>query len=151
MYYTVVDNNILTAESAETLTAYYDNVKKAPDDYEAGKYIIKDGDIVLNPNFEKEQEEAEKERIAMLSLTATDVERAIYKAKKMDFEDILEFVKANPPEGLDIKALKIELKANHFFRWNPYVDQIGNLLGYTSEELDYLFEHKELPKEITNE
>ena len=86
----------------------------------------------------------------MLSLTATDVERAIYKAKGMDFDDIVEFVKLNPPEGLDIKALKIELKANNFYRGNPYVEQIGTLLGYTSDDLDYLFENKELPEKLVN-
>ena len=41
---------------------------------------------------------------------------------------------------LDIKALKIELKANHFYRGNPYVDAIGGLLGFTSEQLDKFFE-----------
>ena len=96
---------------------------------------------------EEEKSQKEKERIKMLALTAADVERAIYKAKGMDFEDIVEFIKSNPPEGLDIKALKIELKANNFYRGNPYVEQIGTLLGYSSDDLDYLFQNKELPKQ----
>lgn len=83
----------------------------------------------------------ERERISMLSLTAADVERAIYKAKNMDFDDLLTFIAENPPEGLDIKALKIELKANNFYRGNPYIDMVGGLLGYNQEELDYLFEN----------
>ena len=118
----------------------------------------------------------------MLSLTAADVERAIYKAKGMDFEDIIDMVqkynqhletlksdyaqklaqynelssemqseqeKPKEPEGsfIDVKALKIELKANNFYRGNPYVEQIGILLGYTSDDLDYLFINKSFSKQ----
>ncbi len=89
-----------------------------------------------------EVKQKERERINMLSLTAADVERAIYKAKGIDFDDIIELVKDNP--DIDVKALKIELKANNFYRGNPYVEQLGALLGYSSDELDYLFENKEL-------
>lgn len=94
---------------------------------------------------DEEVKQKEKEYIAKLTLTPADVERAIYKAKGMDFEDIVEFIKQNPPEGLDIKALKIELKANNFYRGNPYVEQVGAILGFTSDDLDYLFINKQLP------
>lgn len=107
------------------------------------KYIYSDGEIVLNPNYEAEQAAKEAERIARLFLTGADVERGIYQAKGMDFDDILDFVKANTPEGLDIKALKIELKANNFYRGNPYVDAIGGLLGFTKEQLDLFFEYND--------
>ena len=82
----------------------------------------------------------EKERIAKLFLTGADVERGIYQARGIDFDDILDFVTINPPAELDVKALKIELKANHFYRGNPYVDAVGALLGFTSEQLDKFFE-----------
>lgn len=82
----------------------------------------------------------EKERIGNLFLTGADVERGIYQAKGMDFDDIVAFVMANPPQGLDIKALKIELKANNFYRGNPYVNAVGALLGFTNEQLDKFFE-----------
>ena len=88
---------------------------------------------------EEEKEEMERQRIAQLFLTAADVERAIYKDKDIDFEDILAMLD-NYPE-IDKKAVRIEFKANNFYRGNPYVNQIGQLIGYTSEELDYLFEH----------
>lgn len=102
--------------------------------------------------FEQQQAQKERERIKMLYLTASDVERAIYKDKGMDFEDIIEFVKNIP--SIDIKALKIELKANNFYRGNPYVDTIGEILGYSSGDLDYLFENKKLPsqeQEVNND
>lgn len=140
MYYTIQDGQILTAENIGALANYYDNVQELPLDYEVGKYIVKDNELVLNHNYEQEQELKEKERIAKLFLTGADVERGIYQAKGMDFDDILAFVMANPPAGLDIKALKIELKANHFYRGNPYVNAVGALLGFTSEQLDKFFE-----------
>ena len=100
-----------------------------------------DGEVVDNTQeYEAEKVKQEAERIAMLKLTAADVERGIYKAKGMDFEDIVEYLKIYPQEGLDIKALKIELRANHFYRGNPYVNAIGALLGFTSEQLDKFFE-----------
>lgn len=93
----------------------------------------------INPNYEAEQLAKEQEQIAMLSLTAADVERGIYKATGKDFEDIVALVTQLQPVGLDVKALKIELKANNFYRGNPYVDAVGSLLGFTKEQLDLFF------------
>ena len=94
--------------------------------------------------------EKEEENKKMMFLTGTDVERAILAVKGMDFDDILEFVKSKNPEGIDIKALKVELKANNFYRGNPYVDAIGKLLGFSSKQLDKFFEtndYKDLVQE----
>ena len=100
-----------------------------------------DGVVIDNTEeYEAEKAKQEAERIAMLNLTAADVERGIYKAKGMDFEDIIVMVAQLQPENLDVKALKIELKANHFYRGNSYVNAIGSLLGFTPEQLDKFFE-----------
>ena len=107
------------------------------------KWDIVDGefvDITETEEYKAKKAEQEQQRIAMLSLTGADVERGIYKAKGMDFEDIIAYVKQLQPDGLDIKALKIELKANNFYRGNPYVDAVGTLLGFTKEQLDKFFE-----------
>lgn len=113
--------------------------------YALEEWELLEGDEVVDNTeaYEAEQAAKEAERIARLFLTGADVERGIYQAKGMDFDDILDFVKANPPEGLDIKALKIELKANNFYRGNPYVDAIGGLLGFTKEQLDLFFEYND--------
>lgn len=93
---------------------------------------------------DEEKETQEKERILMLSLTAADVERGIYKAIGKDFDDVLAYVEAQPVSEdtptIDIKALKIELKANNFYRGNSYVDTIGTILGFSKEQLDDFFE-----------
>lgn len=117
---------------------------------------------------DEEFAEQERERINMLSLTAADVERAIYKAKGMDFEDIIKLVEEsnnvdeqnvtnsstlqpfNLSTSIDVKALKIELKANNFYRGNPYIDQVGALLGFTSEMLDTFFETNDYTHLIDN-
>ena len=113
-----------------------EKIEETQDEYvlDGEEYVLKDG------AWEEKQAQAEKERIAKLYLTGADVERGIYQAKGMDFDDIMAFVMANPPQGLDVKALKIELKANHFYRGNPYVSAIGALLGFTEEQLDKFFE-----------
>lgn len=109
---------------------------------EVDEMLDDNGNVVLNPNYEAEQAERERARISMLNLTAADVERAVYKAKGLDFDDLISMVESSNPDGIDIKALKIELKANNFYRGNPYIEQIGKLLGFTSEQLDRFFETK---------
>ena len=116
---------------------------------EIEKYIYQDGEIVLNPNYEEEERQREAERKAHLFLTGTDVERGIYKAKGMDFADLIEMIEtlqfAGDPyaEKIDVKELSIELKANNFFRGNPYVDAVGLMLGFTTEQLDLFFEYND--------
>lgn len=90
---------------------------------------------------QEELDQQKAERIAKLNLTGADVERAVYKVKGIDFDDILAMVKDNPT--IDEKALKIEFKANNFFRGNPYIEQVGSLLGFTSEMLDKFFETRD--------
>lgn len=129
------DENILIIE--ETETALYA--------LEANEIMV-DGEPTIDPDYEEKQAQIEAERIAMLSLTGADVERGIYKAKGMDFDDIIAMITQLQPEGLDIKALKIELKANNFYRGNPYVDAIGTLLGFSKEQLDAFFETNDYTK-----
>lgn len=115
------------------------------------KWDIVDGefvDITETEEYKAKKAEQEQQRISILSLTAADVERGIYKAKGMDFEDIIAEVTQLQPDGLDIKALKIELKANNFYRGNPYVDAVGSLLGFSKEQLDKFFETGDYTKLI---
>lgn len=113
--------------------------------------IMQEGLPVVNPDYEQEQAEKEALRKAQLNLTAADVERAIYKAKGIDFDDVITMVQAQPlsEEGkplIDIKALKIELRANNFYRGSEWVNKIGNLLGFTKEQLDEFFETNDYTK-----
>ena len=105
------------------------------------EYVLDGEEYVLKDEaWEEKQAQKEHERIAKLYLTGADAERGIYQAIGKDFEDIVTLVEQLQPEGLDIKALKIELKANNFYRGNPYVNAVGALLGFTSKQLDKFFE-----------
>lgn len=98
---------------------------------------------------QEEIEEQERQRKDMMTLTPADVERALYKAKQMDFDDLKELILSSGT-GIDLKALAIEFRATTFYRGAMFgsgrlFDVVGQLLGYTPDDIDYLFEHKELP------
>ena len=148
-YYTIQNNGLLIAENRQALERFYDNVLELPEDYEQGKYIVVEGELVLNPDWEEEKKREERERLDGLTLTPADVERALYKAKAMDFEDLKALIVERIP-AIDIKALSIEFRAKNFYRGAEasgmrLFDGVGALLGYSSEDMDYLFEHKQLP------
>lgn len=106
-------------------------------------YTIEEADNALLAwgYTEEEKAEAERKRLDMLYMTGADVERAIYKVKGMDFDDILKMVAEVPT--IDVKALGIEFRANNFYRGNPYISQVGALLGFTSDQMDKFFETKD--------
>lgn len=80
----------------------------------------------------------ERERLDQLSLTKREVFLALYKDKGITPEQIK--AQITNPEAL------IEFEyANDYFRGNPLINTIGQALGYTTAQLDYLFENKELP------
>ena len=60
-YYTIQNNSLLMADTRQALERFYDNVSELPEDYEEGKYIVVDGELVLNPNYEEEQAQKERE------------------------------------------------------------------------------------------
>lgn len=98
---------------------------------------------------EEERQEQERERLDRLTLTPADVERALYKAKSMDFEDLKALIAEKIPT-IDLKALAIEFRAKDFYRGAEaggmrLFDVVGQLLGYSSDDMDYLFKNKELP------
>lgn len=107
-------------------------------------YALKPNEIMVNdepqtdPEYEEKQKEKERERIMQLSLTKREVFLALYKAKQITPEQLKSQI-------TDTEAL-IEFEyANEYFRGNPLIDLIGAKLGYTSDDLDYLFQNKELP------
>lgn len=77
---------------------------------------------------------ADAEKLARYSLTKREVFLAIYQDKGITPEQIR--AQISTEEG------KIEFDyANDYFRGNPLIDQIGLALGYTTEQLNYLFEN----------
>ena len=139
-----IDENTISVQvSQEVYNAY------AEDDL---TYIwdVENEEIIPNPNYQEEQAIRERQRLDSLTLTPADVERALYKAKGMDFDDLKAFISQQIP-SIDVKGLAIEFRAKDFYRGAEangvrLFDTIGQLLGYNvPEDMDYLFEHKELP------
>lgn len=108
---------------------------------ETNEEYVLDGDeyVLKNEEWEERQAQKEKERIAKLSLTKREVFLALYKAKGLTPEMIRSQI-------TDIEALIEFDYATEYFRFNPLIDKIGLMLGYSSEDIDYLFENKQLPE-----
>lgn len=147
------ENGFQTGTKKETAEKEFAKLLIAPSNY----YICYKDNYTngsVNPEYEDEIAQREAQRIAKLSLTAADVERAIYKAFNKDFNDIVAMVESLNEAGeanMDVKALKIEFKANNFYRGNPYISQIGALLGVTESQLDEFFETNDYIKLINEE
>ena len=85
---------------------------------------------------QEELNQEERNRKDMLALTRCDVLKALYQAKGITPNDIKALLKDN------VEAL-IELEyAQNFYRGHPMIKAIGEQLGFTSDDLDYLFENK---------
>ena len=100
--------------------------------------IMFEGSPIVDEEYSIKKEAQEQQRLATLKLTKREVFLALYKDKGITPAQI----KAQIPS--DEALIEFEY-ANEYYRGNPLVDMIGNLLGYTSEQLDYLFENKEFP------
>lgn len=85
---------------------------------------------------QEELNQQERNRKDMLALTRCDVLKALYQARGITPNDIKALLKDN------VEAL-IELEyAQNFYRGHPMIKAIGEQLGFTSDDLDYLFENK---------
>lgn len=95
-----------------------------------------DGEVIDNTEeYEAEKARQEAERIAKLSLTKREVFLAIYQDKGITPEQIRAQI-------TDQGALIEFDYAEKYYRGNPLIDLLGASLGYTKEQLDYLFEYK---------
>ena len=141
MYYIIKDNVLYQANNANALLDYSSDIKELPIDYEVGKYIIKDNELVLNHNFEAEQEQKERERIAMLSLTRGDVFRGLLQARGVTRLMLRGMIETN--EQLTEVQKEMALidfdEALNFYRGNALIDTVGLALGIEPSQLDCFF------------
>lgn len=109
--------------------------------YKLGYEIEEDGNhLVALGKTEKEQEDSLNEKLAKSSLTKREVFLALYEKLGITPDDIRNLIK-DPKELIEFDY------ATEYFRGNPLIDKIGLLLGFSKEDLDYLFLLKQLPKE----
>ena len=112
---------------------------------------IVDFEFADTEEYKERKAKEERQRLDSLTLTPADVERALYKAKGMDFEDLKALIAEKIPT-IDIKGLAIEFRAKDFYRGAMsgdirLFDVVGALLGYSPDDMDELFKNKELPIE----
>ena len=87
---------------------------------------------------DEELDEQKEIAISKLKLTKREVFLALYKDSGIT-PDVIKNAISDP-------AILIEFEyANDYYRGNPLIDMIGESLGYSKEDLDYLFMNKTLP------
>lgn len=107
------------------------------------KWDIIDGkftDITNTPEYIEKQKEKEKKELGMKSLTKREVFLAIYRDKGITPEQIRSKIGNNQEALIEFDY------ANDYYRFNPLIDSIGTSLGYTEEDINYLFINKEFRK-----
>ena len=92
--------------------------------------------LVLNPDFEEEEAQKERERLNFLSMTKREMFLGLYQAKGIT-PDMLKAQITDPAALIEFEY------ANDYYRGNPLVDVIGGQLGFTSKQLDKFFETKD--------
>lgn len=98
-------------------------------------FVYENDEIVINPNYEEEQRQKEREHI--LSLTCTKrVFALMLQELGVDYITQLKpLIESNPQAQLEWE-LCVELLRN-----NPLLDLMASQLGITSDQLDKLFQY----------
>lgn len=109
------------------------------------KYILENGVIVLNPNYEAEIEQAEKERIANIALTRADVFEALILARGLTKQMLRSFIEQDETLSEIERALYLNRfdDALEFYRKHPAIDFISAKLKITTENMDKFFDTKD--------
>jgi len=87
---------------------------------------------------DEEQQQLMDFNIKKLKLTKREVFLALYKDSGITPEVIKNAI-SDPTALIEFEY------ANDYYRGNPLIDMIGESLGYSKEDLDYLFMNKTLP------
>jgi hypothetical protein len=146
IYYVFKENKVYGATEFEELTndiALINNLEE----YEVGatefedyhpsnnKYVLADGEIVLNPNYEEEIAQKERERIAKLSCTKRDFALMLQELGVDYFTTLKPLIESNLQAQLEWELCE------RLYRFNPMLDLMASQLGVTSEQLDGLFKY----------
>lgn len=144
MYYAhIKDNKLVDITQCKYIGEEWINLEVSQDIFDdSEKYIYSNGEIILNPNYETEQAQKERQRLNLLNLTKADVLLALYQDKGITPEDIKTMLKDN------VEALIKFDYASSYYRGDEVVNALGLALGYTTEEMDYLFENKTFPPKV---
>ena len=110
------------------------------------EYVLNGEEYVIKDEvWEEKQAQAEKGRIAMLSLTRGDVFRGLLQAKGVTRLQLRAMIETNPQltEVQKEMALIDFDEALNFYRGNALIDTVGLALGITPYQLDKFFEYND--------
>ena len=129
------EGNVIGTETVVVATEVYYEAVNYPTHYalEANE-IMEGGEPVINPNYEAEQEQKEKERIAKLTCTKR-VFALMLQELGITYTMLKQLIATNEQAQLEWD-LCVELE-----RQNPLLDVMAMQLGITSEQLDGLFRY----------
>jgi hypothetical protein len=150
MYYIEKDNKIVlfdeNKQKIQTTLEFMPQYKDLEIQETDKNIVIFEGQYYLEDDEEyiEKKEQAERERINNLKMTKADFWIALLD-KDITKEMVKEKIELIPDETLKAKTLIRLDDADNFWRGDPSMDVVGQMFGLTSSDLDYLFEHKELP------
>jgi hypothetical protein len=140
MNFANIRNNEIIDMNSKYLDADIVRVEVSDEIYQAyvedrNKVIYLDGEIILNPNYEAEQAQKERERINNLTCTKR-VFALMLQEVGVDYITVLKpLIESNPQAQLEWD-LCVELQ-----RGNPLLDIMASQLNITSEHLDLIFKY----------
>ena len=136
MFYRILDNKLYDyAEYEYSDKCLETNIITQQElDMYPNKIIVKDGILVLNPNYEKEKEEKEKERVSNLRCTKR-VLALILKELGVSYANLQTLIATNEQAQLEWD-LCVELE-----RSNPLLDILGAELGLAPTTIDKIFKY----------
>ena len=140
MNFANIRNNEIIDMNSKYLDKDITRVEVSDEIYQAyvedrNKVVYQDGEVVLNPNYEAEQELKERERINNLTCTKR-VFALMLQEVGVDYITVLKpLIESNPQAQLEWD-LCVELQ-----RGNPLLDIMASQLSITSEHLDLIFKY----------
>ena len=158
IYIEIIDNKPTRSTSFEQIGKNYQNVVTTDyEDYTVNnrKYIFENGEVKLNPNYEEEKQQKERERIANLSLTRGDVFRGLLLAKQVTRADIRSLIELmpedTPQQRMEKEYALIDFDESlNFYRGVALIDTLGAQLNITPTQMDRFFDTNDW-HELVNE
>ncbi|MBQ5900868.1 MAG: hypothetical protein IIW86_03295 [Clostridia bacterium] len=101
-------------------------------EYGINYFVYDNGELIVNPNYEEEQAEKERERVGNLQVTKRVFALALQQLG-ISYSQLKELIASNEQAQLEWD-LCVELQ-----RKNPLLDVMAAQLGVSSETLDMIF------------
>ena len=145
-YYALINshNNLVGIDTAQLTADEYgstdvknievsEEVYNNAQNYGSNYYIYSDGAIVLNPNYEEEQEAKRREHIGQLQVTKRVFALGLQQLG-ITYTQLKELIATSEQAQLEWD-LCVEL-----LRSNPLIDIMCGQLGVTPAQIDYIFQ-----------